>query len=174
MSLIKWQPLEELHGLRHQINQLFDQIVHEETKLGKVYPQMQETPWMPAIELQETDTDLLLKAQVPGLEPDKLDIQVSENAIFLTGEYQKEQESDHKGIVRTEFHYGQFRRVLPLPSGIQREYVTAEISDGLLTVIMPKSTASVPNVVKVPISDKSPAVPFTESCPVTDKVMRAG
>jgi HSP20 family protein len=152
MSLIKWQPLEELHGLRHQINRLFDQIVNEEQRLGKVYPQMRETPWMPAIELQETETDLLLKAQVPGLEPDKLDIQVSENDIFLTGEYQEEQRSDHKGIVRTEFHYGQFRRVVPLPSGIQRENVTANISDGLLTVMMPKSTTSLPKVVKVLIS----------------------
>ncbi len=162
MSLIKWQPLEELNGLRHQINRLFDEIVHEEPRLGQVSPQVRETPWMPAIELQETETDLLLKAQVPGLETDKLDIQVSENAIFLTGEYQQEQKTDSKGILRTEFHYGQFRRVVPLPSAIQREHVTAEVSDGLLTLMMPKSTASVPNVVKVPIIDKSPTVPATQ------------
>ncbi len=159
MSTIKWQPLEELNGLRHQINRLFDDIVHEEPKLGMVSPQMRETPWMPAIELQETETDLCLKAQVPGLEPSQLDIQVSENAIFLTGEYQKEQKTDSKGIVRTEFHYGQFRRVVPLPAAIQREQVTAEITDGLLTLTMPKSTVSVPNVVKVPIVEKAAEAP---------------
>lgn len=161
MSIIKWQPLEELNGLRHQINRLFDDIVHEEPRLGMVSLQMRETPWMPAIELQETETELLLKAQVPGIEADQLDIQVSENAIFLTGEYQEEQKNDSKGIVRTEFHYGQFRRVVPLPAAIQRENVTAEITDGLLTLIMPKSTASVPNVVKVPVIEKA-AAPSTD------------
>ncbi len=155
MSVIKWQPLEELNGLRHQINRLFDDVVQEEPKLGMVSPQMRETPWMPAIELQETETELCLKAQVPGLERGQLDIQVSENAVFLTGEYQKEHKANSKGIIRTEFHYGQFRRVVPLPAAIQRENVTAEITDGLLTLVLPKSIVNVPNVVKVAVVEKA-------------------
>lgn len=116
---------------------------------------------MPAIELQETDTELWLKAQLPGIEPSEVEIQVSENAVFLSGEYRECQQQDKQGIFRTEFHYGQFKRVVPLPLPIQRERVTAAMAGGLLTLTMPKATTVVPNLVKVPLtaSDSSPAIP---------------
>ncbi len=151
MSLIKWQPLEELHGLRQQINRIFDDMVREEPGIG-MFSRMSETPWVPAIELQETKTELVLKAQVPGLAPEKLDIQVSENAVFLTGEYQEQSKIHDQEIIRSEFHYGQFKRVIPLPSTIQREQVQANMLDGLLTLTMPKSTSAVPNVVKISLT----------------------
>ncbi len=158
MSLIKWQPLEEFNVLRQQINRMFDDIVHEEPGM-RIFPKMQETPWVPAIELQETETNLLLKAQIPGLEPERLDIQVSENAVFLTGEYQDQREMTDQGIMRSEFHYGRFTRLVPLPSAIHKEQVTAEMADGLLTLTMPKAMASLPNMVKVPLTkpDQAPA-----------------
>jgi HSP20 family protein len=155
MSLIKWQPLEELHSLRQQINRIFDDVVHEESGLG-LFPKMRETPWMPAIELQETEAELILKAQVPGLEPENLDIQVSDNAIFLTGEYQEQKKDDSRGIMRSEFHYGRFTRVVPLPSAIQHDHVMANMTDGLLTLTMPKAVPSVPSMVKVPLTKSAP------------------
>jgi HSP20 family protein len=120
-----------------------------------------DTPWMPAIELQETDTELWLKAQLPGIEPSEVEIQVSENAVFLSGEYRECHQQDKQGIFRTEFHYGQFKRVVPLPLPIQRERVTAAMAGGLLTLTMPKATTVVPNLVKVPLtaSDSAPAIP---------------
>jgi HSP20 family protein len=151
MSLIKWQPLEELYGLRQQINQMFDDLVHEEPIMG-IMSKLGETPWVPAIELQETETELLLKAQVPGLEPDKLDIQVSENAVFLTGEYQDQKEMTEQGIMRSEFHYGRFTRLVPLPAAIQKEQVTAKMADGLLTLTMLKAVTSSPSMVKIPLT----------------------
>ncbi len=156
MSLIKWQPLEELNGLRQQINQMFDELVHEEPGKG-IFSKLHETPWVPAIELQETEAELLLKAQVPGLEPDKLDIQVSENAVFLTGEYQDQKEMTEKGVMRSEFHYGRFTRLVPLPAAIQREQVTAIMADGLLTLTMPKAVTSAPSMVKVPLTEPAPS-----------------
>jgi HSP20 family protein len=155
MSLIKWQPLEELHSLRQQINRIFDDVVHEESGLG-LFPKMRETPWIPAIELQETEAELILKAQVPGLEPENLDIQVSDNAIFLTGEYQEQKKDDSRGIMRSEFHYGRFTRVIPLPSAIQHDQVMANMADGLLTLTMPKAIPSVPSMVKVPLTKSAP------------------
>jgi HSP20 family protein len=157
MSLIKWQPLEELSVLRQQINRMFDDIVHEEPGM-RMFPKMKQTPWVPAIELQEMGTELLLKVQVPGLEPEKLDIQVSENAVFLTGEYQDQKEVTDQGITRSEFHYGRFTRLVPLPSAIQKEQVTAKMADGLLTLTMPKAVTCLPSMVKVPLTkpDQSP------------------
>jgi HSP20 family protein len=158
MSLIK-----EFNNLRQQMDRLFDDIVHEQPHLG-IFAKTGENPWSPAIELQETETELLLKAQLPGIKPENLDIQVSENAVFLSGEHQEETKTNEKGVFRSEFHYGQFKRVIPLPAVIKREQVKAEMVSGLLTLTMIKTTPALPNLVKVPLAaaDKSPVVPATE------------
>jgi HSP20 family protein len=152
MSLIK-----EFNNLRQQLDCLFDDIVREQPHLG-ILAKARETPWTPAIELQETETELLLKAQLPGIKPEELDIQVSENAVFLAGEHQAETKTDEQGIFRSEFHYGQFKRVIPLPTSIQREQVKAEMGAGLLTLTMLKASPALPNLVKVPVTvaDKPP------------------
>lgn len=153
MSLSK-----EFHSLRQQIDMLFENLVHKQPQLSLLSI---VAPWVPAIELQETDTELWLKAQLPGIEPDELEIQVSENAVFLSGEYRECHQHDKQGIFRSEFHYGQFKRVVPLPMPIQRERVTASMAGGLLTLTMPKATPVVPNLVKVPLtaSDSAPVIP---------------
>jgi HSP20 family protein len=154
MSLIK-----EFDNLRQQMDKLFDDIVHEQPHLG-ILAKAGETPWSPAIELQETETELLLKAQLPGIKPENLDIQVSENAVFLSGEHQEETKTNEKGVFRSEFHYGQFKRVIPLPAAIHREQVKAEMVSGLLTLTMLKTTPALPNLVKVALTDeKTPVVP---------------
>lgn len=143
MSLIT-----EFNNLRQQIDRLFEDLTREQPQLA-LCSSNGETPWMPAIELQETETALLLKAQLPGIEPSELDIQVSENAVFLSGEHQEHHKTSEKGLFRSEFHYGQFKRVIPLPTSIHREQVTAAMVSGLLTLTMPKATPALPNLVKV-------------------------
>jgi HSP20 family protein len=145
MSLIK-----EFNSLRQQIDHLFDDIVREQPQLG-IFAKSGETPWTPAIELQETETELSLKAQLPGIKPEELDIQVSENAVFLSGEHQEQKKTEEKGVFRSEFHYGQFKRVVPLPVAIQRDHVKAEMVAGLLTLTMTKAIPALPNLVKVPL-----------------------
>jgi HSP20 family protein len=155
MSLIK-----EFNNLRQQMDKLFDDITHEQPHLGG-FAKTGETPWTPAIELQETETELLLKAQLPGIKPEELDIQVSENAVFLSGEHQEETKTNEKGVFRSEFHYGQFKRVIPLPTTIKREQVKADMISGLLTLTMLKATPALPHLVKVPLAaaDKPPVLP---------------
>jgi HSP20 family protein len=145
VSLIK-----EFNNLRQQIDRLFDDILHEQPQLG-IFSKISEPLWSPAIELQETETGLLLKAQLPGIDPEELDIQVSENAVFLAGEHREQKKTDEQGVFRSEFHYGQFKRVIPLPVTIQREQVKAEMTAGLLTLTMLKATSALPNLIKVPI-----------------------
>ncbi len=159
MSLIK-----EFNNLRQQLDKVFDDLVREQPQLG-ILAKAGENPWTPAIELQETETELLLKAQLPGIKPEELDIQVSENAVFLAGEHQEEKKTDEKGVFRSEFHYGQFKRVVPLPTTIQRERVTAKMESGLLTLTMLKASPTLPNLFKVLIAaadDKPPVLSATD------------
>ncbi len=146
MSLI-----EKFNNLRQQLDRLFDDLVREQPYLG-LLSKPGENPWTPAIELQETATELLLKAQLPGIKPEELEIQVSENAVFLAGEHQEQKQTDKNGIFRSEFHYGQFKRVVPLPTTIQRERVIAKMDSGLLTLTMLKASSALPNLLKVPIA----------------------
>jgi HSP20 family protein len=150
MSPIQWQSQEQLNGLDRLIDQVFDETVREEPGLG-MFSKMRaaQTPWMPAIELRDNRTELILQAQVPGLESAKLDIQISDDAVFLTGEYEEPPVVSDEIIMRSEFHYGKFLRVVPLPTAIQQENVTAKIVDGLLTVNMPKAGSRELRVVKV-------------------------
>jgi HSP20 family protein len=67
MSLIRWQPLKELDALRHQMNDLFDELMHGGHETAR-FPKLDTALWGPAIELKETDTELILKAVVPGIE----------------------------------------------------------------------------------------------------------
>jgi HSP20 family protein len=158
VSLIK-----EFNSLRQQIDRLFDDILHEQPQLG-IFSKISEPLWSPAIELQETETELLLKAQLPGINPEELDIQISENAVFLSGEHKEQQKNDDQGIFRSEFHYGRFKRVIPLPIAIQREQAKAEMTAGLLTLTMLKATSALPNLVKVPVlnTEKSSVISTTE------------
>ena len=144
----------KFQSLRQQIDLLFENLIRDHPQLSLVASM--DTPWIPAIELQETETELCLKAQLPGIAPSELDIQVSENAVFLSGEHRECHQHHKQGIFRSEFHYGQFKRVVPLPIPIQRERVRAEMSGGLLTLTMPKATPAVPNLIKVSLIASEP------------------
>jgi HSP20 family protein len=139
MSNIKWQSLPKS---LQQIDRSLDGTTYQEPWLS-AFSDVQQTPWMPAIELRETKTNLLLRAHVPGLQPEKLDIQLSTNTVLLTGEYLEEEQDHHHEIIRSDFHYGQFRRIVPLPADIHWQSATVDIVNGLLILIMPKMYPSV-------------------------------
>ncbi|NWF59542.1 MAG: Hsp20/alpha crystallin family protein [Fischerella sp.] len=150
MSLIRWQPLRELDTIRQQMNRLFDEWMHREQSEG-LFPKLGAT-WAPAIELKETDADIILKAEVPGIEAKDLDVEVSTDAVAISGEYQQEKRDEDKGLIRSEFRYGQFQRVVPLPVAVKNDQVKAEFKNGVLTLTLPKIEAAKRNVVKVDLT----------------------
>ncbi|NJK62671.1 MAG: Hsp20/alpha crystallin family protein [Synechococcaceae cyanobacterium SM2_3_1] len=146
MALVKWQPFRELGTLRRQMDRLFDDLLQEHDWMS--WPGDGAT-WMPAIEMEETEQHLILKAQIPGMKPEDLDVQVSREALSIAGEHRQEVCSEEGGVVRSEFHYGKFHRTVPLPVAIQQDQVTAEFKDGILQLTMPKATDATRNVVRV-------------------------
>lgn len=148
MSLIRWQPWRELELLRQQMDQVFNELSRNESELGLPLGG-RETTWIPAIELKETDTELILKAQLPGVSADDLDVQVMQEAISIAGEHHDEKRTEEKGLLRSEFRYGRFQRLIPLPVPVQNEQVKAEFNHGVLMLTLPKMTATPRKVVKV-------------------------
>ncbi len=99
--------------------------------------------------MQETEDAIHLKLELPGIEAKDLDVQVTENAVSIKGERKSETKTEEKGMTRSEFHYGKFQRVIPLPTRIQNTNVTAEYKDGILNLTLPKSEEEKNKVVKV-------------------------
>jgi HSP20 family protein len=151
MSLIRWQPLKELDTLRHQMDHLFDELMHGDSEFGH-FPKLENAMWAPAIELKETDTELIVKAVVPGIEAKDLDVQVSEAAVSITGEHRAEKRTEEKGYFRSELQYGQFQRIVPLPVSVKHEQVQSEFKDGVLTLTLPKAESSPPRITKVDLT----------------------
>ncbi len=108
---------------------------------------------VPAAELTETKDALYLKLEVPGMEANDLDIQVMADRVAITGERKSETKSESNGNTRTEFRYGKFSRVIPLPARIQNTNVTAEYKNGILNLTLPKSEEEKNKVVKVNLGE---------------------
>jgi len=145
MALIRWEPLREIDTLQRQMNRLFDNLMPTTgTENGGV-------SFMPAAEMQETADAIHLKLEVPGLEAKDLDVQVTAEAVSISGERKSETKTEKNGVTRSEFRYGKFQRVIPLTSQIQKDKVQAEYKNGVLTVTLPKAESEKNKVIKVNI-----------------------
>jgi HSP20 family protein len=144
MALIRWQPFREVEQLQRQMNRLFDEIMpnSEGTMSSGV-------SFMPAAEMHETHDTIQLRLEVPGLEAKDIDVQVSKEAVAIKGERKSEVKTEENGVTRSEFRYGSFQRVIPLPTRIQNEKVEAEYKNGVLTLNLPKAEEEKNRVVKV-------------------------
>ncbi|MCC0177767.1 Hsp20/alpha crystallin family protein [Waterburya agarophytonicola K14] len=94
--------------------------------------------WCPAIELNQTDRDLILKAEIPGVDIKHLNISAEPNSIAISGVHDRHQSTVEQEVIPSELHYGQLDCSVPLPEAIQVNHVRAELIDGVLTITMPK------------------------------------
>jgi DNA-binding response OmpR family regulator/HSP20 family molecular chaperone IbpA len=127
-------------------SQLFDELTHRSSESSHLAI---ATGWAPAIELQETNTDIILKAEIPGIAVQDLDVLVGETSVSIAREDREETKTEQKGYFHTELHYGSFHRVVPLPVAVQNHQVSADFKDGFLTLTMPKVETTRQNMVKV-------------------------
>jgi HSP20 family protein len=153
MSLIRWQPFHELDNLRNQMNHLFEELVRGEREIP--FLPKGELVWSPAVELKETETEVILKAQIPGIEAKDLNVEVSQESVSITGEHREEKKSEEKGFFRSEFRYGKFERLVPLPTPVKNDQIRSEFKNGLLTLTMPKLEKSARKVVKVDLTEEA-------------------
>jgi HSP20 family protein len=142
MALMRWEPFSEINSLQKEMNSLFDSLSAKTTdKLSSSF--------VPAAEMEETAEEILLKIEVPGMDAKDIDIQVSAESVSISGERKEESKTEEKGMTRSEFRYGSFRRVIPLPTRVQNTNVSAEYKDGILNLTLPKAEEEKNKVVKV-------------------------
>ncbi|QUS60525.1 Hsp20/alpha crystallin family protein [Synechocystis sp. PCC 7339] len=139
MSLILYNPLREMDSFQKQMNQLFDEVFVPSERQG----------FNPKAELTETEEAYVLKLELPGISPDNLDIQATRDAVTVSGDRQDTHSTEKDGVRRTEFRYGSFHRVIPVPGAIQNSEVKANYDAGILTLTLPKVEEAKNKVVKV-------------------------
>ena len=93
--------------------------------------------WSPAIEVSETGGQLRVHAELPGLKPEDVKVEVSNDQLVIWGERKSEQEENRQGLYRSERRYGQFYRAIPLPEGTKTEQAKAQFNNGVLEISLP-------------------------------------
>ena len=160
MALVRWEPVRELSSLQNEMNRLFTTFFDTPTPgNGNVPPRR----WIPAMDLVETDTHFVLKADLPGLGEGDVNIEVEDNVLTVSGERKAEHEDKREGYVRVERSYGAFRRSLTLPEGIDPEAVIASFDNGVLEVRIPKPEERKPRRVAIQVGDRPAAIDGDEA-----------
>lgn len=141
----RWEPFGEFDTLRKEMDRLFDQFGLDWKGDGNGFG------FVPSAEMDETDTEIHLKLEVPGMESDDLDIEVTDEAVAIKGERKSETKTEEEGRFRSEFHYGKFERLIPMPTRIVKDQVAAEYKAGVLRLTIPKSQEETTESVKVKV-----------------------
>jgi len=154
MALVRWNPATELDAFRRQMDRLFDEMTGDgfagsRSEHRALTPQWGQLP----IELNDAGDNLELKAQVPGINPDDLDVTVNRDSVTISGEYRHEDKDDNS--YGSEFQYGKFSRTIGLPVGIQQDNVQADYSNGILTLHLPKIEQAANQQVKINLGSQS-------------------
>jgi HSP20 family protein len=149
MNPVRWDPFRELEELSTRFSRLFNQPfgrrpVEDEGSL------MAE--WAPAVDVQETDGEYLIKADLPEVRKEDVRVELLDGMLCLRGERKQEKEEKGKRFHRIERAYGHFERRLALPSEVDDQKVAAEFKDGVLQVHLPKSASAKPKAIEVKVS----------------------
>ncbi len=143
-----WQPFREIESLQSEMNRLFD------LSMGR-WPLkstgLMEGAWSPAVDVFDSKDTVVVKADIPGMKKEDIDISVHGDVLTIKGEKKGETRSEDKGFVKTERFYGSFNRALALPSEVDADKVKASYSGGVLEISLPKKEGSKPKQIKVDV-----------------------
>jgi HSP20 family protein len=121
--------------------------------ISRLFSEPASRPWSPAVDIYETENELVLKADLPDVDPKNVGIQVENGTLTLKGERKFEQEKNGKGFHRLERSYGAFVRAFSLPNTVDAEHVKADYKSGVLTVTVPKKEVAKPRTINVEVSN---------------------
>jgi HSP20 family protein len=142
-TLVRWDPFSEFLGLRRAIDrgvfEFYGPTVWRNAETSLTFP----------VDLSETDGQVVVKAALPGIQPEDVDISVSDSVLTIKGEAKSEEKSEGENYHRREIRYGAFSRAITLPTEVDDARAEAEFRDGVLTVTLPKAEEARPKQIKV-------------------------
>ena len=148
MRLVRWEPLRNAVSAQERMNWIFDEAFRGK---GRAAEDATATDWAPAVDIFERDGHIVLKAELPGIEPDAVDIQVENNVLSLRGERKFESELKREDFHRVERTYGTFSRSFTLPNVVDTDKIQAQYKDGVLEVSLPQKEEAKPKQIAIAV-----------------------
>lgn len=145
MSIMRWDPFDEIMSMRETMDRLFeDWFTRRPRVTGPLV-------WQPAVEVSETDNEVLVKAELPGIDPKNVEVSVTGDTLTIKGEAKAEHEEKRRNYYRRELRYGTFQRTIGLPTEVKGDETRATFRHGILEVRIPKAERVRPKSVKVEV-----------------------
>jgi len=148
MPIVRWEPFRDMVSAQRDFDRLFREAFS--SHLGDT--ELSTRSWAPPVDIYETEDAIVLKAELPGVDPKDVEVRVEDNTLYLKGERKFQKEVKEQNYHRVERSYGSFARSFSLPNSISSDRVKAEFKDGLLTLTMPKREEAKPKTIKIDVT----------------------
>lgn len=125
-ALTRWEPFAELGELRSRFDRMFEELIDGRGR-----------EWMPAIDVERENGNLVVRADVPGIKPGEVKIEIEDDILTVSGSHEERKEKKDKHFLRRERRYGSFSRSLALPAGVEAKKIKAKTHDGVVEVTIP-------------------------------------
>jgi HSP20 family protein len=150
-TLSRFEPFRGVSSLQGQINRLFSEAFDRSADEANL------TTWAPAVDIYETEHELVVKADLSDVKPEDLDIRVENNILTIRGERKFEKKVNEENYLRVERAYGSFSRSFALANTVNTEAIKADYKDGVLTLVIPKREEAKPKQIKVNVQTQAQA-----------------
>ena len=147
MAVVKWDPFRDLISIQDRMNRLFEQTLSR----SRGEEGAAAATWTPAVDIYETVDTIVIKADLPGVVREDIEIQVDDNTLTLKGERRFSKDVQEESYLRIERTYGSFHRCFTLPATIRQEKIRAVCRDGVLELALPKGEGSKPKRIAIEV-----------------------
>ncbi len=145
MAIVRWEPFRDMVTTQDRLNRLFNETFSRFFDEGEVGLH----GWSPAADVYETDTSIVVKAELPGVDPKDIEARIQDGTLYLKGERKFKNEVKKENYHLVERSYGSFTRSFILPASVDSEHVKAEYKDGVLTLALQKREEAKPKIIKI-------------------------
>ncbi len=145
-EIAPWRPFRELDRIRREMDRLWDSFF--ERRPSRVE---EVSEWFPSLDVSETDTDYIVKVEVPGIDPKDMDISLTNNTLTIKGEKKQEKEEKDENYHLIERSYGSFTRSIRIPSQVQSDKINATYKNGVLKITLPKTEEAKKKEIKIQV-----------------------
>jgi len=147
-ELSAWQGFGRLTDLRDEIDRLFESPLAELTRTSQLL-----SGWTPAVDLFEDKDNFILRAELPGMKKDDIELSLHDGSLSISGERKAEDKYQDAEVYRAERFFGRFQRTITVPAPVSADKIKAQFKDGILTVTLPKTEEAKPKHIEVKVAD---------------------
>jgi HSP20 family protein len=145
MAVVKWDPFRDLNLLQDRMNRMFD----DAGRVWRTDEATATTTWSPAVDIFETEGEIVVKAELPGMDRKDIGLNLEKNVLTLKGERGFEKETKDENYHRIERSYGAFSRSFAIPATVDEEKIRADYKDGVLKIVLPKKEQAKPKQIRI-------------------------